>query len=65
VLALGLVLVVIYLVAALVRGGAASANPYGSSSPEWRVPSPPPVHNFTAAPDPDHGPYDYNGKEHP
>jgi cytochrome c oxidase subunit 1 len=65
VLAIGLVVVVIYLVASIVRGPLAGPNPYRSSAPEWQIPSPPPTHNFVTRPDPTHGPYDYNGKEHP
>jgi cytochrome c oxidase subunit 1 len=65
VLALGLILVVVYLTAAFVRGARAPANPWGSAAPEWQIPSPPPTHNFVTPPDPRHDPYEYNGKEHP
>jgi cytochrome c oxidase subunit 1 len=64
VLALGLIIVVVYLAVACVRGPRVGANPWGSAAPEWQVPSPPPVHNFLTPPDPGHDPYDYNGKEH-
>jgi cytochrome c oxidase subunit 1 len=50
VLALGLILVVIYLVVACARGHRVGANPWGSASPEWHVPSPPPTHNFIGPP---------------
>jgi cytochrome c oxidase subunit I len=63
VLAIGLILTVAYLTGACFRGRRVGANPWGSSSPEWQVPSPPPPHNFIAPPDPRHGPYDYNGRE--
>jgi cytochrome c oxidase subunit 1 len=63
VLALGLIITVVYLAVACVRGPRAGANPWGSSCPEWLVPSPPPTHNFLVPPDPAHDPYDYNGKE--
>ena len=49
--------------AGLVKGKRAGPNPWGSSAPEWQVPSPPPHHNFLEPPDTRHGPYDYDGKE--
>jgi cytochrome c oxidase subunit 1 len=64
VLAIGLILVLVYLAVALVRGPKATANPWGSSCPEWHVPSPPPTHNFIEPPNPEHDPYDYDGREH-
>ena len=64
ILALGLVLTVAYLAVACVRGRRVGANPWGSMSPEWRVPSPPPKHNYLAPPDPRIGPYDYDGRDH-
>jgi cytochrome c oxidase subunit 1 len=63
VLALGLILVLVYLAVACFKGRPAGANPWGSSAPEWQVPSPPPTHNFIEAPNPLHDPYDYNGRE--
>lgn len=49
---LGIVLVVALanLLVALIRGRRAGRNPWGSASFEWRVPTPPPVHNFEQAP---------------
>jgi cytochrome c oxidase subunit 1 len=64
VLALGLILVVVYLAAALMRGARAPSNPWGSASTEWQTSSPPPAHNFHTPPDPRHDPYGYNGQEH-
>jgi cytochrome c oxidase subunit 1 len=63
VLALGLLLVVGYLAVAWLRGPPAGDNPWQSRSFEWRVPSPPPVHNFVAAPVWRRGPYDYDDPE--
>jgi cytochrome c oxidase subunit 1 len=62
VLALGLLLVVAYLGVACFRGERAGPNPWGSAAPEWRVPSPPPTHNFVEPPAAD-DPYDYDGRE--
>ena len=63
VLALGLIIVLLYLAVACFRGPRAPANPWGSAAPEWQIPSPPPVHNFLVAPDPRRGPYDYDVPE--
>ena len=63
VLALGLMLVVIYLGVAWYRGERVGRNPWGSRSYEWRVPSPPPVHNFVEPPVFTRGPYEYADPE--
>jgi cytochrome c oxidase subunit 1 len=60
ILALGLILTVAYLAAAFFAGGPTGSNPWGSRSFEWRVPSPPPKHNFLAPPVWRVGPYDYD-----
>ncbi len=41
------------------RGALASANPWGSKSIEWTIPSPPPVENFEVAPIIHEEPYNY------
>jgi cytochrome c oxidase subunit I len=46
VLALGLVIVAIYLIHSLVAGKKAAANPWHSKGYEWMTASPPPTHNF-------------------
>ncbi len=55
----GLLLTVIYLLAALRYGPRAPANPWGSRGYEWMTPSPPPKHNFAEPPVMTRGPYDY------
>ena len=60
VLALGLLITFGYLTAAVLRGRRAGPNPWGSRSYEWRVPSPPPTHNFETLPRWRKGPYDYH-----
>jgi cytochrome c oxidase subunit 1 len=60
-LAAGLVFTLVYLAVALVRGRPSGENPWLSQSFEWRVPSPPPTHNFGAEPPSfDVGPYEYS-----
>ena len=51
-----------YLLWSLFRGERAGADPYGSRGYEWRVPSPPPEHNFIEGEELDVtvGPYDYD-----
>jgi cytochrome c oxidase subunit 1 len=58
-LALGLILVLVYLLASLFRGRPAPANPWGGASLEWQCSSPPPYNNF-ATPPSFHDPYDYS-----
>ena len=60
VLALGLLLTVGYLTAALFRGRKAGPNPWGSRSFEWRTSSPPPRENFRREPPFEIGAYDYS-----
>ena len=46
ILALGYVLPAFYFTYSLVKGKAASANPWGAKGLEWTIPSPPPTFNF-------------------
>jgi cytochrome c oxidase subunit 1 len=60
VLAGGLVMTLVYLAIALFSGERAGDNPWGSLSFEWRVPNPPPVHNYGDTPPSfERGAYDY------
>ena len=43
----------------LFRGERAPDDPWGGATLEWRTPTPPPVLNFTGAPDLSRGPYEY------
>ncbi len=61
-LAAGMLLTLGYLVAAIVRGRPAGANPWRSKSFEWRSPSPPPPENFDRVPAWRDGPYDYQAR---
>ncbi|HVZ72520.1 MAG TPA: cbb3-type cytochrome c oxidase subunit I [Polyangia bacterium] len=49
-LALGFVIILVYLIFALVRGPKAVDNPWGSRGYEWMTTSPPPKHNFHEQP---------------
>ncbi|MGA9520333.1 MAG: cbb3-type cytochrome c oxidase subunit I [Myxococcaceae bacterium] len=62
-LAFGSVSVAIYLGWALRYGKVAGPNPWGSGGYEWRVPSPPPKHNFEDTPSFDRPPHDYTSPE--
>ncbi|MGE3858070.1 MAG: cbb3-type cytochrome c oxidase subunit I, partial [Dehalococcoidia bacterium] len=42
-----------------VSGKQAAANPWGASTLEWQLPSPPPEHNFDEIPVIQEGPYEY------
>jgi heme/copper-type cytochrome/quinol oxidase subunit 1 len=53
----GIVFMVGNLLYALLKGPKAPANPWGGTTLEWRVPSPPPVENFEEIPVVTGGPY--------
>ena len=63
VLAIGLLLTLVYLTVAALFGEPADENPWRSCSFEWRVPSPPPKHNFSEPPSFEVGNYAYPGNE--
>jgi cytochrome c oxidase subunit 1 len=51
---------VVNLVRSLVRGAAATGNPWQATTLEWSTTSPPPHDNFPATPTVHRGPYDYS-----
>jgi cytochrome c oxidase subunit 1 len=59
-LGLALLITLTYLIASLIWGKPAPANPWGSRGFEWRTSSPPPEHNFDVPFDPRFGPYAYD-----
>ncbi len=59
ILAAGLFLTLFYLIASLINGKKAGANPWGGTTLEWRTQSPPIKHNFHETPVLDRLPYDY------
>ena len=60
ILAIGFVVIAIYLTHSLFRGKTAGANPWGGLSLEWATTSPPPTENFSYTPVLKHGPYDFD-----
>jgi cytochrome c oxidase subunit I len=59
-LAIGLTLVLVYLLVSLFAGRRAPANPWGAATLEWQCSSPPPYDNF-ASPPVVGDPYDFSG----
>lgn len=60
VMVFGLVLMVVNLLHSARRGEAAESNPWGGTTLEWTVPSPPPLHNFVEEPKVPSYPYDFS-----
>jgi cytochrome c oxidase subunit I len=59
VLAVGYILPLFYLTLSLKFGPKAGPNPWGGTSLEWQIPSPPPTENFTSMPVVTTEPYTY------
>ena len=59
-LVFGLLLMLLNLVLSLRGRRTAAANPWGGTTLEWTVPSPPPVENFTVSPKIKDFPYDFS-----
>jgi cytochrome c oxidase subunit 1 len=57
-LGLGFLLTAVYLIASLKKKADAPANPWGATTLEWQLPSPPPYYNFHQPPVVTQGPYD-------
>lgn len=58
-LVIGLIIYFAALVYAAFKGEEAEANPWGGSTLEWQIPSPPPVENFETIPTVTTGPYHF------
>ncbi|MFH1155110.1 MAG: cbb3-type cytochrome c oxidase subunit I [Pseudomonadota bacterium] len=56
----GILLMFVNLAASFKTGALASGDPWGGTTLEWTVPSPPPVHNFVRPPEPRGFPYDFS-----
>ncbi|NQY73686.1 MAG: cytochrome c oxidase subunit I [Candidatus Margulisbacteria bacterium] len=59
VLGTGFIIMAVYLFMSLIKGEKAPANPWGSTTLEWTIPSPPIHHNFETIPVVTEGPYHY------
>ncbi len=55
----GLLLMFYNLFVSLTTGDRAPADPWGATTLEWSIPSPPPLHNFQTPPDVKSYPYDF------
>jgi len=60
VLAIGFIIMAVYLIHSIFKGRPAGDNPWGSLTLEWKTTSPPDPHNFHEVPEIEHGPYDYD-----
>ena len=63
ILAVGYVLVALYLIASLFYGEEAGDNPWHATGLEWTTQSPPLPHNFEATPVVTEGAYEYSKRE--
>ncbi|BBM87004.1 cytochrome c oxidase subunit I [Candidatus Uabimicrobium amorphum] len=59
ILALGIFMMLFNLIRGITSGEKAEDNPWGASTLEWTVPSPPPLLNFLEPPHVTHGAYDF------
>jgi cytochrome c oxidase subunit I len=57
----GIVIMFVNLLMSFRKGVSAPADPWGGTTLEWKVPSPPPVHNFIDNPQIMDFPYDFKG----
>lgn len=63
ILVTGVIVMFANLISGLKRGERVGSNPWGASTLEWQVPSPPPHENFEEIPTVTRGPYSF-GSEH-
>jgi len=59
ILVAGLIVFVVHMIRSARRGPPVGANPWGGTTLEWSVPSPPPHENFETIPRVTTGPYDF------
>jgi cytochrome c oxidase subunit 1 len=60
-LIIGMMTMFINLLMSFKQRESAPADPWGGTTLEWKVPSPPPVHNFINKPKVEGFPYDFTG----
>ncbi len=63
ILAVGLIMMFGNLIRSIFKGQKAAMNPWGGTTLEWQIPSPPPAENFATLPVIERGPYDYSRKK--
>jgi len=63
-LAAGVFMFFYAFIRALRHGEKAEANPWGGTTLEWKIPSPPTLENFHTIPTVTRGPYDHSGGSH-
>jgi cytochrome c oxidase subunit 1 len=63
ILGIGYLLPTVYLIASIVRGPRASANPWNATGLEWTAASPPTTHNFEHTPEATQEAYHYESFE--
>lgn len=63
ILVIGLAIFAYELIRSSRKGKPAAANPWGGTTLEWTIPSPPPAHNFDEIPTITAGPYDRTGEK--
>jgi len=59
----GLIMMFGNLIRSIFKGQKATMNPWGGTTLEWQIPSPPPAENFATIPVIEQGPYDYSHKK--
>ena len=59
-IAVGIILMLYNLIRSIRQGKPATADPWGGTTLEWSVPSPPPLHNFIDEPKVKDYPYDFS-----
>ena len=63
VLGLGFLVMIVYLISSLLSKEKASDNPWGGSTLEWKISSPPTMHNFDKTPIVTEMPYNYDAEK--
>jgi cytochrome c oxidase subunit 1 len=61
--AMALLIILFNFYKGLKQGQEAGPNPWGGTTLEWHIPSPPPLENFTTVPYVDFEPYEYDDGE--
>jgi len=60
-LIMGILIIFYNLIKALFKGKPTGQNPWGGATLEWQISTPPPLENFSKAPEINKDPYDFKG----